>query len=303
MLLQRAQRVEPEGRAVEMAGRVVVVELHDVQLLGQLSVVHAVEGHGVRAHGHMDVAMENLRLPMDEFHVGILLERLPLGHKMRVVPRVPGRGHVGEIVVPLAEQVQVPRVVQRVDGPELRPQMLAELRLTVGAEAAAVPGVDLVVDLPAENGGIVGEFLGHFFDDAQAVFVVMGVVGAAVPPPAVGRDAAVPVLHHHVGIQTAEPARRRGRGRAHHHADVQRAGAVDDLVKEGKVELAGLWLHAMPGEFADAHHVDADFLHARKIALHFLLGPVLGVVGHAQIGRLGQLVHASSPFVVRVMPS
>ena len=291
MLLQGAQVIEPEGAAVEVFGHVIMIELHDVQLFGELAVIHAVDGHGVRAHGNLDVFVQNFRLTVHEFHMGIVLENSPFLNQVGIVPRVPGRGNFGKIVVPLAEEIQIPGLIQTVDGLILFPKAFPEFGLAIGAEAAVAEGIDFVVDLPADDGGIVGEFLSHFFHDAQAVGVVMGVVGAAVPPAAVGEYPAVFVFRHYVGIEPFQPAGRRGGGGAQHHGDAGRGQLVHDLMKIGKVEFAGMGLHAVPGEFRDAGGIDADFLHAGNVFVHFLVGPVFGIIRYAEIGLFGGLKH------------
>ena len=88
------------------------------------------------------------------------------------------RRNVGKVIVPLAENVQVPGIVERVDGPIFFSESLPEGCLAVGTEAAHpfVADIDFIVNLPAYDGGIIRKFPGHFFHDTHAVFIVMGIV-------------------------------------------------------------------------------------------------------------------------------
>ena len=270
---------------------VIVVELHDVQLFRHAAVIHRVKGHGIRAHGHAHIAVQNFRLPVYKGDVRIILERAPGEQEMRVVPSVARGGDIGKIVVPLAEQVEIPGLVERVDMAKFLAQAFAEFRLAFRAEAAQVASVDFIVDLPANDGGILAKFARHGLHDAHAIGVVMRVVRAAMPAPAVLAAAAVLALHEHIRVQAAEPARRRGRGRAHNDTDARLAQLVHHFMEKRKIEFAIPGLHAVPGEFANARHIDANLPHAANIAIHLFLGPVFRIIRHAQIGRLYHPLH------------
>ena len=120
----------------------------------------------------------------------------------------------------------------------------------------------------------------------------MRVVRAAMPAPAVLAAAAVLALHEHIRVQAAEPARRRGRGRAHNDADARLAQLVHHFVEKRKIEFPVPGLHAVPGEFANARHIDANLPHAANVAVQLLLRPVLRIIRHAQIGRFCHETHS-----------
>ena len=61
---------------------------------------------------------------------------------------------------------------------------------------------------------------------------------------------------------------------------------IDHAMEEGKIKLARMGLHAVPGKFGDTHGIHADALHLFDIPVDLAFIPILGIIGDAQIGRL-----------------
>ena len=224
-----------------------------------------------------------------ELYMRIVLISAVLKAQVRVVPRVARLGHFLKRVVPLAEQVEVPCPVERVYIAIAPAQVFAKSAAAARAEAAVAALVNLVVDLPADNGFLIRKLARHFIHYAQAVAHVVGVVGAAVPAPAVRGLVAVRVFAEYVRIHARQPARRRGGGRAHYYRNASGLELVDHLVEERKVELARLWLHPVPRKFAYAHDLQTQLNHLGHVNVNLIIVPVLGIVRRAQIRRLGHL--------------
>ena len=284
-VLYVAQEIEPHGAMAQIVRIVVVVELHDVQFLVHVQIVHAVHWHDVRADGNLHVFLEDLRLHRHELHDGLLLEDLPFQAVVRVDPRVARRRDFIEEIVLLAENRQIPRLVQGVHRAVFRLQTLFELLRADWAHATVAEGIDFVVDLPADDVFVVRELLRHLLDDPAAVFAVMFVVRAAVAAAAMLRAASMFLLHKDIGIFAAEPDGRRRRRRAQDRGDSVFRQRVDDMVQPVEREDAFRVLHAAPRKFRDASDLDADRLHLRGVLLDFLHGPVFRIVGAAQIRR------------------
>ena len=97
----------------------------------------------------------------------------------------PGWRHLGKVFVCLAEKIQIPPLVQVLNGAVSGAQMVFKCPDAMGAEAAVVKGGNLVVDLPADHIGMGSEFLRHFLRDPHTIVKIVRVVGAAMPPTAV----------------------------------------------------------------------------------------------------------------------
>ena len=142
--------------------------------------------------------------------------------------------------------------------------------------------VELVVDLPADDVGIVLEVLGHLLDDALGKAAVDGRVVAVLAAGLVVDGAAIRIDRQHLGISAGQPLGRSGGGRAQDGLDAVARQDGDGAVEQAEVEGALLGLHQVPGEFAHAHDVDAGILHQARIPVPVAFGPLLGVVGDAE---------------------
>ena len=210
--------------------------------------------------------MEDIGLVVAEFHDGIGLEAHPLRLQRRVVPSIAaGDGQLREGLVGLAPEVIAPGVVEGLDRAELRAQGVLEFLQADGAAARArAVGVDLVVNLPADDVGVPAELLGHARDDPRAMAAIDRAVGADVPPRAVLGAHALLRHDERFGVALRQPRRRGGRRRAQDRGDARLGQFLDRGMEPVEIVLSFLRLHPPPGELADAHHIQAGLLSSGR---------------------------------------
>lgn len=202
-----------------------------------------------------------------------------------------GRGDLWECLVALAPDFGAPSVVEGVDGAVAGLEVVVPALDRGGVEILADVALELVVDLPGDQGGVATELAGHGFDDAGGGGAHGGVVCADVLACAVDERGAGVVDEEAVGVAVRQPDRRGGGGRAEDDRDVGGVELIHDAAEEREVDAALVGFHAGPGELADADNVDAEFLHPGEVAGDFAFGPEFGVVGGTVVepggGRAG----------------
>jgi len=143
----------------------------------------------------------------------------------------------------------------------------------------------LVVDLPADDGGVVLVVLGEVGDDALGVEAELGVVGVHILAHPVADFAAAEVAGVELGVRLGHPGGHGVGGRAHDDLDAGLAHGVDDAVHPGVFEVAVGGLPEAPGGLAHADDGDAGVLHQRDVLFKAagleVGGHVLVVVGRA----------------------
>ena len=178
-LLQGAQVVVEECRIGQLFGALVVVDLHHVEGGIHLFVAELEGDHHVGADGRIGIGADGLRLLADVGDDGLILEAYPLDKQRGVVPGiVAGRDDVGKGAVCQAPTPRAPASVQYFDGPILLFEIGLEARGAQGAEAAVVVMEDLVVQLPADDGGMPAQRLRQLLGD-DAVFFAHDGAGLA----------------------------------------------------------------------------------------------------------------------------
>ena len=127
-------------------------------------------------------------LPGEEVGDAHLLPAGPLQF-VTCTGRALANGKVLPAVDGLAPVVEEPGLVEGIGGAELLLEMVDEADLDVGV--VGVVGAGLVVDLPADDGGVVAIVLDEVADDALGVEAEGGAVGVHVLTHAVGGGFAV----------------------------------------------------------------------------------------------------------------
>ena len=156
---------------------------------------------------------------------------------------------------------------------------LLELRARLGAEIFAVV---FVVDLPANDVGVVAEALGKFGGDDAAELAVFRVREVELLAIAVLILASIGVGAESFGVLLREPCGRRGGGSADDDGDVVLLGEAYGVLKPIELEVALGGLHGGPGELADAGEVHVRLLHEGEVGFPTGFGPLLGVPGGAE---------------------
>ena len=108
---QCTQKVEPEARSVNIRRDIIMIKLRDVESREHMSVIHRAERHCVRSDGNRYVFMQYFALHVYKFDVAFVLIRTPQRAVMRIYPRVHGQRNIVKRIVPLAEQIEIPRIV------------------------------------------------------------------------------------------------------------------------------------------------------------------------------------------------
>ena len=232
MLTHTAQVVKPQTAFPLIVDFIVVIELDNIELFVETAVVHAVEGHCIgtdrRACG--DILMQNIRLHMDKVDVAVVCKGKPFELQMRIVPCIDRCRNLGKVLIRLTEQIEVPGFIECGNRTVLFTEIFAERSHAVRA-AAAVPGIDLVVDLPADDVFVIAELPCHRLDNARGIVTVMGVVGTAVTSAAVGCGNALRVDGHNIGIEVRQPLRRCCGRCAHDGCNACFCQRIDDTVQ------------------------------------------------------------------------
>ena len=227
-ILQSTHIVEPKALLAEIFHVGIVIVLDHVAVLCEHLVIQAVQGLGVGADGSLGVFLQNADLLLDKACLGLALEQTNLQLGMRALPAAVGEGDLLKGGVVLAKEIEVPGVVECLDGFVFVLQMLPIAILTVGT--MTILGQDLVVDLPADDVFIGSELLRHLLHDAQTVLYVFWMVGTAVSASAV-LDVDVGVVHDgHVGILFHQPYGRGCRGGTKQNRDAGIAKTVNDVM-------------------------------------------------------------------------
>ena len=144
-----------------------MIELRHVHRSVQLTVIDAVNWHGIGTDGSSGILLQNLGLHMDEPNVVLALRNIPFHLDVRIMPSVEGNGNVLDVIVGLAKQIQIPGTVDLFHASVFLGKMGVKSILTVLAGASGFPRIDLVIDLPANDGRIVTElFCKLFYDDS-----------------------------------------------------------------------------------------------------------------------------------------
>src|SRR5581483_2737057 len=138
-----------------------------------------------------------------------------------------------------------PALVQVVEGLVVVAKPVLKLRAVVGA--FAVGGV-FVVDLPADDVGVVTEALGEFGGDDAAELAVLGVAEVKLLAAAVGVLPAVRLGAKGFGVLLREPGGRSGSGCADDDGDVVFFGEADGAVQPVELEVTLGGFHGGPGE-------------------------------------------------------
>ncbi len=179
-----------------------------------------------------------------------------------------------------------PARIQIVERAVTRLEPLLELRLGIGIERDV--GI-LIVDLPAQHVGIVSETLGQLFGDFARKFAIFGIGEVELLPISVFGAVAFFVDPQRLGIFLRKPGRRGRGGSANHAVDAVFRGSSDGPIQPVEIVLTFAGLHAAPGKFAHAHHVDSGLLHQSEVGVPSRLWPLFRVPGGSHHdGRRGR---------------
>jgi hypothetical protein len=192
-VLERAGEVALLGlkRSVEVVlDAVVDVVGDDVERFGDCGLVDVHLHHAAVVLGDeligAAIGADESGLPCEEVGDAHLLPAGPLEFIAGAGGAV-GGGHVFPAVDVLAPVVEEPCFVERVGGDELLLEVVDEAGEDVGIEGAV--GAGFVVDLPADDGGVVFVMADHVGDKALGVEAIDGIVGVHVLAHAVGNSA------------------------------------------------------------------------------------------------------------------
>ena len=163
-----------------------------------------------------------------------------------------------------------------------------------------------VVDLPADDGRVLAEMVGHRGDDAAGGVVKFGGEGIVMAAAAEARSGSVGVDGERFGEFVAEPDGGRGGRGAEDDLKVALARHLEALVQPIESEIAGAWLEIEPGEFRHVDDAKAEGRDVIEIAFPLVARPLFGVVigadAHAavqSVERLGSDRHGGrgGPFL------
>ena len=253
--------------------------------------VHAVVGqHIVRHHvcpdGPGSKAVQDIRLfPCKGLNL-TALKGSPCGAQGRVTPFRGTRrfdflkGGIGE-----RPTGHSPMAVERIDCSEPFPQEIAERRAALRAEAPALIGEQLIVNLPSNHLGVMPETLCQRFDNG-AVFLPHQGRGSA-DMVAGGDDLARPIRPHagDLGVFCKHPPRRRGGRRTEQNRNSRLPQAVDDILQPIKIKFLLAGLQLLPCEFSHAQQVDTVFTATRDIPFDFLPLPEFRIVCSSDVHK------------------
>ena len=161
-----------------------MIELDHIQRSGHVLVAHTVEGHHVRADGGLGVLPQNIYMAVDERNIALIMELIPLQPDMGILPGPGGCLDLVKISISLAENIQIPLLVHFFDGAVFLFEIAVETIPAMIAVAVS-PGVDLVIQLPADHIGIGSKFFGHSLHNGGTVALIIRVVGTAMAASAV----------------------------------------------------------------------------------------------------------------------
>ena len=146
---------------------------------------------------------------------------------------VAGR-HVGPVVDVLAPVVKEPGLVERVRGAELFLQVVDEAVEDIVIGSAV--GASLVIDLPADDRGIVFVVRHQVGNDALGIEAEFRIVGVHVLAHAVAHRSAAQRAGVELGMGLGHPGRHGISGRAHDDLDPGLAHGIDYAVHPGVFE-------------------------------------------------------------------
>ncbi len=203
--------------------------------------------------------------------------------------RAIARGQVLPGVQVLAPVVQEPGFAERLGCDELLLEVVLEADEDIAIGGVVAGG--FIVELPADDGGVVFIVRDDVADEPLGVEAVRGRIGVHVLPHAIGaghgwaaEGAGVQPVGEDLRVLVRHPRGDGIRRRAEDDLDAGLAHRVDDAVHPGVVKLAILGLPQAPGGLAHAYDVEAGGLHQRHIFVEagsLVAGHVLVVVGDA----------------------
>jgi predicted dehydrogenase len=263
-------------------GREVLVGGDEVEVLREVEVVHSrahrvdagrdeLVGRGVVAH--------DADLPLDVLGRALGVEAPPGEVVLRHVVAVgdPQLVDVGEPVRPVRE---VPGVVDDVDRAVPGEQPALEVGEDVRVVRHLVAG--LVVDLVADDGGVVGVLRDDRADDALGVLAEHRVRGVGLLSRPPGRRLARAELARDLRVRDHQPRRDRVGGRAEDDIDPHPVSGVERRPEPLELELAVSRFPGAPDRFADPDETEARLFHQAQVLVDPVDVEVLGVVGRPE---------------------
>ena len=184
------------------------------------------------------------------------------------------------VVVGFAPVGGGPFVVEVVEGAVAGFEPVVEAGLVGGA--VGFVGV-FVVDLPADDVGIVAEAFGELLGHGAGKLTIFRVGPVELLAVAVLVGAAVFFNAEGFGILGGEPGGRRGGGRSDDDGDVVTGSCVNRALKPVEIVLAFGGFEFGPGEFADADEADVGGFHEGEVGVPAGFGPLLGIPGGAEV--------------------
>jgi hypothetical protein len=255
---------------VDGAGANVVVPRCEVEhALSHVMIVGIEEAHGV---GGDELALVGERTDHVDLVEQVAAPRVgdeepPTQQQARVTGFmivVDGNGNLGPIGVGLRPVGGGPAGVQVVERTVARSQPVLEELLRVVVDGG---GGDFVVELPADDVGIVAEALGKPANDVARELPVLRAGEVVLQAVAMLIALAVVFDAKRLGILLREPGGRRCGGGAQHRVDAVLAGEINGALHPVELVDAFGRLERAPGKLADADDMEVRLLHEREVSL------------------------------------
>ena len=197
--------------------------------------------------------------------------------------------------VALAPEIETPAMVELRYCSELLPQPPLESLHTGRAVAVGILRHQLVVNLVADDMGIVPVVISHRLGDVFAQSAIARAIHAVVAssselaPPSIGMELVdVRVLVH-------DPLRGRGRRSAQQGTNAMLSKRFHRMVEPREVKSALLLFHPDPGKLGHSYQSHPRLLHQLRIFQDTFRRNVFGIVGCSKLKIHGYALNATSP--------